>query len=232
MANILIADDNSDITDVLAAYAAKEGYTPVIAKDGEEAIRLFNSSSPEVVLLDVMMPKIDGYEVCRTIRRNSSVPVILITARGEEFEKVMGLDIGADDYIVKPFSPSEVMARVRAVKRRISASKEQVSANSGKVISIDNLTINLDEYTLSIGGEPITLTKKEIETILDNAEIGEGAIIAAGALVLKGTQVGDGEMWGGVPAKFIKKVDPEQAKELNIGIAKHYIMYADWYKED
>lgn len=165
MANILIADDNSDITDVLAAYAAKEGYTPVIAKDGEEAIRLFNSSSPEVVLLDVMMPKIDGYEVCRTIRRNSSVPVILITARGEEFEKVMGLDIGADDYIVKPFSPSEVMARVRAVKRRISASKEQVSANSGKVISIDNLTINLDEYTLSIGGEPITLTKKEIETM-------------------------------------------------------------------
>ena len=117
MHNILIADDNADITQVLAAYTTKEGYNPVIAADGEEALRLFDETSPSAVLLDVMMPKIDGYEVCRKIREKSNVPIILVTARGEGFEKIMGLDIGADDYIVKPFSPSEVMARLRAVLR-------------------------------------------------------------------------------------------------------------------
>ena len=119
MHNILIADDNADITQVLAAYTTKEGYNPIIAADGEEALRLFDETSPSAVLLDVMMPKIDGYEVCRKIREKSNVPIILVTARGEGFEKIMGLDIGADDYIVKPFSPSEVMARLRAVLRRM-----------------------------------------------------------------------------------------------------------------
>ncbi len=103
MQYILIADDNADITDVLAAYVKKEGYEPVIAADGEEALRLFRQYEPVAVLLDVMMPKEDGYEVCRKIRAASDAPVILITARGEDFERVMGLDIGADDYIVKPF---------------------------------------------------------------------------------------------------------------------------------
>ena len=115
MQYILIADDNEDITDILSTYAEKEGLTPVVAYDGEEAFRLFQKHKPVVVLLDVMMPKEDGYEVCRKIRSTSNVPIILITARGEDFERIMGLDIGADDYIVKPFSPSEVMARVRAI---------------------------------------------------------------------------------------------------------------------
>jgi len=107
MQYILIADDNHDITDVLSTYTKKEGYEPVVAYDGEEALRLFEHYNPAAVLLDVMMPKEDGYEVCRKIRAKSNVPVILITARGEDFERIMGLDIGADDYIVKPFSPSE-----------------------------------------------------------------------------------------------------------------------------
>lgn len=163
MQNILIADDNPDITDVLALYAKKEEFEPIIATDGEEAIRLFHQCNPAVVLLDVMMPKEDGYEVCRKIRAKSDVPVILITARGEDFEKIMGLDIGADDYIVKPFSPSEVMARVRAVLRRMSKKeKEQESEN---LLTISNLVINLDEYTLHIGDKKISLTKKEIETM-------------------------------------------------------------------
>jgi len=161
--HILIADDNPDITDVLAAYARKEDLVPVIAADGEEAIRMFRQYNPAVVLLDVMMPKEDGYEVCRKIRAKSDVPVILITARGEDFERIMGLDIGADDYIVKPFSPSEVMARIRAVLRRMTKKeKEQTSEN---VLSIANLEINLEEYTLHIGGTKISLTKKEIETM-------------------------------------------------------------------
>jgi DNA-binding response OmpR family regulator len=162
MQHILIADDNRDITDILSTYSRMEGFEPVVAGDGEEAIKLFEKYSPEVVLLDVMMPKEDGYEVCRKIRSKSNVPVILITARGEDFDKIMGLDIGADDYIVKPFSPREVMARVRAVLRRMAKNTKEVSEN---VIKVDNLEINLDEYTLHIGGKKVALTKKEIETM-------------------------------------------------------------------
>ncbi|WP_455714013.1 response regulator transcription factor [Anaerosporobacter sp.] len=163
MQHILIADDNNDITDILSTYAQKEGYEPIVASDGVEALELFQKYDPVAVLLDVMMPKEDGYEVCRKIRSKSNTPVILITARGEDFEKIMGLDIGADDYIVKPFSPSEVMARVRAVLRRMTnATQPQKSENT---ISISNLEINLDEYTLYIDNKKMSLTKKEIETM-------------------------------------------------------------------
>jgi len=166
MQYILIADDNADITDVLAAYVKKEGYEPVIAADGEEALRMFRQYEPAAVLLDVMMPKADGYEVCRKIRATSDAPVILITARGEDFERVMGLDIGADDYIVKPFSPNEVMARLRAVLRRMTrADREKISEKNENVLKIGNLEINLEEYTLQISGKRIALTKKEIETM-------------------------------------------------------------------
>lgn len=163
MQYILIADDNHDITDVLSTYTKKEGYEPVVAYDGEEALRLFEHYNPAAVLLDVMMPKEDGYEVCRKIRAKSNVPVILITARGEDFERIMGLDIGADDYIVKPFSPSEVMARIRAVLRRMTRTEKDIK--SGNTITVSNLAINLDEYTLHIGGKKVSLTKKEIETM-------------------------------------------------------------------
>lgn len=164
MSYILIADDNQDITDILSTYSRKEGFEPVIADDGEKAIQYFTEYKPAVVLLDVMMPKEDGYEVCRKIRAQSNVPVILITARGEDFERIMGLDIGADDYIVKPFSPSEVMARVRAVLRRMEKS-EKTNKEEGNIINISNLSINLDEYTLNIDGHKMQLTKKEIETM-------------------------------------------------------------------
>ncbi len=160
---ILIADDNEDITDILSTYVEKEGYDPVIAKDGQEAIELFEKYDPMAVLLDVMMPKEDGYEVCRKIRSKSSVPIMLITARGEDFERIMGLDIGADDYIVKPFSPSEVMARLRAVLRRVNPSTTKM--NSENQVSIADITINLDEYVLTIRGQKMSLTKREIETM-------------------------------------------------------------------
>lgn len=166
MQYILIADDNADITDVLEAYVKKEGYEPVVAADGEEALRMFRQYEPAAVLLDVMMPKEDGYEVCRKIRAASDTPVILITARGEDFERVMGLDIGADDYIVKPFSPNEVMARLRAVLRRMTRSeRETISEKNENILNIGNLEINLEEYTLHIGGKRVALTKKEIETM-------------------------------------------------------------------
>lgn len=163
MDRILIADDNQDITDILAVYVENEGYQPVIASDGEEALEKFAECAPVAVLLDVMMPKEDGYAVCRKIRETSNIPIILITARGEDFERIMGLDIGADDYIVKPFSPSEVMARIRAVMRRIG--REDTKEEQKNSLTISNLTINLDEYTLYIDGNRMSLTKKEIETM-------------------------------------------------------------------
>lgn len=161
MSTILIADDNRQITSILEEYAKKEGHTPYVAFDGQEALNLFQKVAPDVVLLDVMMPQIDGFEVCREIRKKSDTPVIMITARGEDFERIMGLDIGADDYIVKPFSPGEVMARVRAVLRRIS--REDVQ--NRKIISVENLTINLDEYIVTIDDRKVLLTKKETEIL-------------------------------------------------------------------
>lgn len=161
MAIMLIADDNKQITSILEEYAKKEGYSSRIALDGAEALELFRQLQPDVVLLDVMMPKIDGFEVCREIRKTSDVPVIMITARGEDFERIMGLDIGADDYIVKPFSPGEVMARVRAVLRRISRDELQKQ----QVYRYGNLLIDMEDYSVKIDESRISLTKKEIELL-------------------------------------------------------------------
>lgn len=163
MRKILIADDNKQITTILSSYAKKEGLEPIIALDGAEAIEKFSQQEQEIsmVLLDVMMPKVDGFEVCRRLRKTSMVPIIMITARGEDYDKIMGLDIGADDYVIKPFSASEVMARVRAVLRRIQP-QEPASKNS---LSMDNLFINLDKYAVQIDGEEVPLTKKEIELL-------------------------------------------------------------------
>ena len=161
MASVLIADDNRQIVSILEEYAKKEGHTPYAAYDGQQALDLFYQMQPDVVLLDVMMPKIDGFEVCREIRKSSNTPVIMVTARSEDFERIMGLDIGADDYIVKPFSPGEVMARIRAVLRRIS--REEIK--KAQTASFDNLNINMDEYAVSIDGRQVELTKKETEIL-------------------------------------------------------------------
>lgn len=161
MAKLLIVDDNKQITSILEEYAKKEGYSTMIARDGVEAIREFEKSNPDMVLLDVMMPKMDGFEVCREIRKKSNVPILMITARGEDFERIMGLDIGADDYIVKPFSPAEVMARVRAILRRMGTSEDRKQ----DVLLYRNLEIHLDQYRVSISDQPVSLTKKEIEIL-------------------------------------------------------------------
>ena len=129
MKKILIADDNKQITLILSSYAKKEGLEPIVALDGKEALEKFAQHSGELamVLLDVMMPEVDGFEVCRRLRQQSMVPIIMITARGEDYDKIMGLDIGADDYVIKPFSAPEVMARVRAVLRRIGPQESEES---------------------------------------------------------------------------------------------------------
>ena len=160
MTKILIADDNQQITSILEEYAIKNGYQPIIALDGAEAIEKFETHSPDIILLDVMMPIKDGFEVCREIRETSNVPIIMITARGEDFEKIMGLEIGADDYIVKPFSPQEVMARVKAIMRRISHEEKDQ-----QILAFDNLKVNLQDYTVYIDEANISMTKKEFEIL-------------------------------------------------------------------
>ena len=167
MERVLIVDDNPDIREVLGTYAAKEGFEPITAKDGFEALDLFRKTSPAVILLDVMMPGMDGYRVCERIRSESDVPIILITAKGEDYERVMGLDIGADDYIVKPFNANEVMARVRAVLRRMARVEQK---EEKKILSISNLTINIESYSVYVGAEKLPLTKKEVETMWILAE--------------------------------------------------------------
>ena len=160
MYRILIADDNKQITNILSSYAKNEGYTPIVAKDGKEALEIFRNDKIDICLLDVMMPILDGFELCRTIRKESNVPLIMVTAKGEDYERIMGLDIGADDYIVKPFSPAEVMARVRAVMRRLDLKNQ--TKNS---VTYGNLTVDLDNYTVKIDETYIALTKKEIELL-------------------------------------------------------------------
>lgn len=159
--HILIADDNDGIVDILRAYVTKDGFDPIIASDGESAVNMFYEYSPILILLDVMMPKKDGFEVCREIRKNSNVPIIMITAKSEDADRIMGLDTGADDYIVKPFSPGEVMARIRAVLRRIDIPEEDRKG----LIRHPGLEINIADYEVKINGKPVNLTKKEIEIL-------------------------------------------------------------------
>jgi DNA-binding response OmpR family regulator len=158
---ILIADDNEQISSILEEYAKKEGYEVLIALDGPNALQQFKAQNPDVILLDVMMPGLDGFNICREIRKTSNVPIIMITARGEDYEKIMGLDMGADDYIVKPFSPAEVMARIRAIMRRLD---REEPGSQGK-LAFDNLSINLEDYSVTIDGMNVSLTKKEFELL-------------------------------------------------------------------
>lgn len=159
---ILIADDNKDIVDILKIYAQKEGYRTVCAYDGEQALKLQKECNPALILLDVMMPKINGYDVCKQIRQTSNVPIIMVTAKSEEADRILGLDIGADDYVTKPFSPREVMTRIKAVLRRVN---DEATDDRNKRIEIAGLMIDMNSYEASVNGKPVVLTKKEIEIL-------------------------------------------------------------------
>ncbi|MDD5833421.1 MAG: response regulator transcription factor [Clostridiales bacterium] len=161
MTTVLIADDNRQLVNILKAAVLNEGYSAITAYNGNEALESFFRFRPGIILLDVMMPGPDGFQVCREIRKESDVPIIMITARGEDFEKIMGLEIGADDYIVKPFSPGEVIARIRAVMRRI-----EKSTNPGEhSLCVKDLSINLSNYRVMIGDTRINLTKRETDML-------------------------------------------------------------------
>ena len=158
---ILIVDDDSNICELLRLYLEKDGFETIIANDGEAAIAKFNLTEPDLILLDIMLPKLDGWQVCRTIRKTSNVPIIMFTAKGETFDKILGLDLGADDYVTKPFDSKEVVARVRAVLRRTANDDE----NTEKIVKYDKLIINLTNYELIVDGNVVDTPPKELELI-------------------------------------------------------------------
>ena len=160
-AKILIVDDDTNICELLRLYLEKEGYETVLAHDGEQAVAAFAQNEPDLVLLDIMLPKLDGWQVCREIRKTSNAPVIMITAKGETFDKILGLELGADDYVVKPFDAKEVMARVKAVLRRTRPGGD----SDVKMVKYDKLVINLTNYELWVDGKQIDTPPKELELI-------------------------------------------------------------------
>ena len=161
---VLVVDDDPNICDVLMMYLENEGYSVILSYDGEEALVKFNALKPDIVLLDVMLPSMDGWQVCREIRKTSNTPIIMLTAKGETFDKVLGLELGADDYVTKPFDAKEVMARVKAVLRRASGSND-AEENSKKIVKYDNLEINIVNYELKVKGVPVDTPPKELELI-------------------------------------------------------------------
>ena len=166
MRQMLIADDNQAIIDILTAFATKDGWQVTAVNDGDAALAAGRTGRFDVILLDVMLPKRDGFSVCRALRTALDVPILMITARGEDYDRIMGLDTGADDYIVKPFSAAEVMARVRAVLRRL----ERSAAPATRTLVRGSLTLLLDEERALIAGCAIILTKKEFDILCLLAE--------------------------------------------------------------
>ena len=158
---IMVVDDDNNICEFLRLYLEKENYEVKICHDGKEAIDSFEKFNPSLILLDVMMPKLDGWQVCREIRKTSRVPIIMITAKGETFDKVLGLELGADDYVVKPFDAKEIIARIKAVLRRSGVSE----GNEVKMVEFDKLVINLTNYELIVDGKQIDTPPKELELI-------------------------------------------------------------------
>ena len=159
---ILIVDDDENICELLRLYLEKDGFDTVVAGDGEQAVEYATKYSPDLILLDIMLPKLDGWQVCREIRKTSETPIIMLTAKGETFDKILGLELGADDYVSKPFDTKEVIARIKAVLRRTHDSDKSSQINE---VSYDKLRINLTNYELEVNGVKIDTPPKELELI-------------------------------------------------------------------
>lgn len=161
MTRILLVDDNKQIQAIIKDYLNNAGMHVVLANDGLEALALFENEEFDLVLLDIMMPRLDGFSVCQKIRATSNIPIIMITARGEDYDKIMGLEIGADDYIVKPFSPGEILARIKALLRRVDSS----NTTKKTILVFENLKIDISKYEVIVNKVKIALTKKEVEIL-------------------------------------------------------------------
>lgn len=159
---ILIVDDDENICELLRLYLEKDGFETIVANDGEQAVEYASKYSPDLILLDIMLPKLDGWQVCREIRKTSDTPIIMLTAKGETFDKILGLELGADDYVSKPFDTKEVIARIKAVLRR---SHENDKSSQINEVRYDKLRINLTNYELEVNGVKIDTPPKELELI-------------------------------------------------------------------
>ncbi|MBP3442699.1 MAG: response regulator transcription factor [Clostridia bacterium] len=162
---ILVVDDDNNICELLRLYLEKEGYNVIIARTGMQAVQTFAEQQPDLMLLDIMLPELDGWQVCREVRKYSNKPIIMLTAKGETFDKVLGLELGADDYITKPFEAKEVLARIKAVLRRSGSTYQSDPAENIKQVSYDNLVINLTNYELKVNGKRVDAPPKEMELL-------------------------------------------------------------------
>ncbi len=158
---IMIVDDDPNILQLINLYLTREGFEVVQAQRGDDALKLFKSAPPNLILLDVMLPGIDGWQVCREVRKVSNIPIIMLTAKDETFDKVLGLELGADDYIVKPFDTKELVARIKAVLRRFQTTEP----GGSKELSFPGLTINISQYTVNYLGRPLEMPPKELELL-------------------------------------------------------------------
>ena len=158
---ILIVDDDENICELLRLYLEKDGFSTIIATDGKMAVNKALNESPDLILLDIMLPELDGWQVCREIRKHSEVPIIMLTAKGETFDKILGLELGADDYVTKPFDAKEVIARIKAVLRRSNEDK----SGDKKELRFDKLTINITNYELTVNSVRVDTPPKELELI-------------------------------------------------------------------
>lgn len=158
---VLVVDDDTNISELLRLYLEKDGFSVVTCGDGKTAVELQKSENPDIILLDIMLPEFDGWQVCREIRKSSNVPIIMITAKSETFDKILGLELGADDYVSKPFDAKEVVARVKAVLRRSVAENKQATDE----VRYDKLVINITNYELIVDGKRIDTPPKELELI-------------------------------------------------------------------
>ena len=159
---ILIVDDDENICELLSLYLEKDGFDTIVANDGEQAVDFASKYSPDLILLDIMLPKLDGWQVCREIRKTSETPIIMLTAKGETFDKILGLELGADDYVSKPFDTKEVIARIKAVLRRTHEKDKDSQINE---VRYDKLRINLTNYELEVNGVKIDTPPKELELV-------------------------------------------------------------------
>ncbi|MBO5565077.1 MAG: response regulator transcription factor [Lachnospiraceae bacterium] len=162
---ILIVDDDTNISELISLYLTKECFDTMTVSDGEAALSAFDSYRPDLILLDLMLPGKDGYQVCREIRARKDTPIIMLSAKGEVFDKVLGLELGADDYMEKPFDAKELVARVRAVLRRYQSPGSQGGAEDTRIVSYPDLTINLTNYAVTYMGKPIDMPPKELELL-------------------------------------------------------------------
>jgi DNA-binding response OmpR family regulator len=158
---VLVVDDDVNIVKLIKLYLEKENYTVCTAHNGKDALEMFRSESPSIIILDIMMPEMDGNQVCREIRKTSDVPIIMLTAKGETFDKVLSLELGADDYLVKPFEPKELIARIKAILRRSDSSKDEKS----NCVSFDKLEVNLSNYELKLDGQIHEIPPRELELL-------------------------------------------------------------------